>query len=193
MPADDPTQIARVELLLRLVETEAESRLARGTPGAWGEVTRRCRSARELLGADPACEAVWHIYLVELEAWGEVLAQVMRPEREDELVGALRRRAELETPEDPEAWGRLLSLIHPGLRDREGSAGAETFLQMELGFYRAMRAFRARPTVASLRACLAMILELVRTVSHNPCGRDTLTCGARKLDFIMPLARNTRG
>jgi hypothetical protein len=56
-----------------------------------------------------------------------------------------------------------------------------TFLRIEVRFYRTLRAFRADPSVSSLRSCLAIVLELLRAVerqtSHRPCGPDTYRAG----------------
>jgi hypothetical protein len=171
----------RVEVLLQLVESEADSRLANGTPGAWGDVSRRCRAAGEAMRADTACDARWHTYWLELSLWGELFQMFVLPERQDQLLAALVVAANLETPEDPEAWDALLSLVHPGLGDPSAAAHPNTFIRIEVRFHRALRAFRADPSVSSLRACLAIVAELLRAVerqtSHRPCGTDTYLAG----------------
>src|SRR6266566_3109064 len=143
----------RVEMLLQLVESEAQSHLANGTPGAWGDVTRRCRRASEALRAETACDARWHIYWLELSLWGEVFQRFVLPERQDQLLAALGAAANLArpSPEDPEEWDGLLSLVHPGLGDPSAAVHPNTFIRIEVRLYGTLRAFRADPSVSSLR------------------------------------------
>ena len=194
-PNDHTDWPSRVELLLQLVESEAESRLANGTPGGWGDVTRRCRTAGEALRAETSCDARWHIYWLELSLWGEVFQRFVLPERQDQLLATLEAAADLATPDDPEAWDALLSLVHPGLGDPSVAVHPNTFIRIEVRFYRTLRAFRADPSVSSLRACLAIVLELVRAVerqtSHRACGPDTYLAGdvvSEALTGLLPLA-----
>jgi hypothetical protein len=172
---------SRVELLLQLIESEADSRLTNGTPGAWGDVSRRCRAAGEAMRAETACDARWHIYWLELSLWGEALQMFVLQERRDQLLEALGAAANLATPEDPQAWDTLLSLVHPGLGDPSAAVDPNAFIRIEVRFHRALRAFRADPSVSSLRACLAIVSELLRAVerqtSHRPCGPDTYRAG----------------
>jgi hypothetical protein len=143
----------RVEMLLQLVESEADSRLANGTPGAWGDVSRRCRAAGEAMRADTACDARWHVYWLELSLWGEVFHRFLLPERQDQLLATLEAAAKRATPEDPQAWDALLSLVHPGLGDPAADVHPNTFIRIEVRFHRALRTFRADPSASSLRAC----------------------------------------
>lgn len=194
-PNDHTDWPSRVELLLQLVESEADSRLANGTPGAWGDVTRRCRAAGEAMRAETACDARWHTYWLELSLWGEVFHTFMLPERQDHLLAALKAAANLATPEDPEAWDALLLLVHPGLGDPAAAVHPNTFIQIEVRFYRTLRAFRVDPSVSSLRACLAIVLEILRVVerqtSHRPCGPAAYLAGnvvSEALTGLLPLA-----
>jgi hypothetical protein len=172
---------SRIEMLLQLVESEADSRLANGTPGAWGDVSRRCRAVGEALRAETVCDARWHIYWLELSLWGEVFQRFLLPERQDQLLATLDVAANRTMPENPQAWDALLSLVHPGLGDPAAAVHPNTFIRIEVRFHRALRAFRADPSVSSLRACLAIVSELLRAVerhtSHAPCGTDTYLAG----------------
>lgn len=194
-PNDHTDWPSRVEMLLQLIESEADSRLANGTSGAWGDVTRRCRVAGEALRAEAACDARWHIYWLELSLWGEVFQRFLLPERQDHLLATLEVAANLATPEDPQAWDALLSLVHSGLGDPSAAVHPNTFIRIEVRFHRTLRAFRADPSVSSLRACLAIVLELQRVVerqtSHRPCGLDTYLAGDvifEALIGLLPLA-----
>src|SRR5436309_626662 len=122
----------RVEMLLQLVESEADSRLANGTPGAWGDISRRCRAAGEAMRAETACDARWHIYWLELSLWGEVFQRFLLPERQDQLLTTLEAAAIRARPEDPQAWDALLSLIHPGLRDSAADVHPNAFIRIEV-------------------------------------------------------------
>src|SRR2546425_7886257 len=130
---------SRIEMLLQLVESEADSRLANGTPGAWGDVSRRCRAAGEALRAETVCDARWHIYWLELSLWGEVFQRFLLPERQDQLLARLEDAANRATPEDPQAWDALLSLVHPGLGDPAAAVHPNTFIRIEVRFHRALR------------------------------------------------------
>lgn len=190
-PNDHTDWPPRVEMLLQLIESEADSRLANGTPGAWGDVSRRCRAAGDAMRAETACDARWHIYWLELSLWGEVLQMFVLPERRDQLLEALGAAANLAKPEDPQAWDAPLSLVHPGLGDPTADVHPNTFIRIEVRFHRALRAFRADPSASSLRACLAIVSELLRAVerqtSHHPCGIDTYIAGDLIVEALIGL------
>ena len=164
----------RVEMLLQLIESEAGSRLANGTPGAWGDISRRCRAAGEAMRAETACDTRWHIYWLELSLWGEVFQRFLLPERQDQLLTTLEAEAMRATPEDPQAWDALLSRVLTRLTDTAADVHPNTFIRIEVRFHRALRTFRADPSASSLRACLTIASELLRVVerqtSHRPCG-----------------------
>jgi hypothetical protein len=129
--------------------------------------------------------------LARAELVGEVFQRFLLPERQDQLLAALQVAANRARPEDPQGWDALLSLLHPGLRDPTADVHPNTFIRIEVRFHRALRTFRADPSASSLRACLAIVLELQRAVehqtSHRPCGRDTYIAGVVIVEALIGL------
>ena len=89
------------------------------------------------MSAETACDARWHIYWLELSLWGQVFHRFLLPERQDHLLATFEAAATHASPEDPQAWDALLSLIHPGLRNPAADTHPNTIIRIEVRFHRA--------------------------------------------------------